>query len=539
MKKLFYAFILVALLFLPAYSVDDLTSIKKTLSNIRYDNYWKRLSAISKLKKMDNKEAAVVLVSLFDDNEAPIRESAVMALGSFSNKDAIGYLVSIPLMNHTSKPQQFYTAWALGMIKSTDTLEPLMQAMTNEQSEEIVVRIIASISQLPNGSQAEDALIAKLTASPPIQIAAINALGRVGSLKAYPHILNRVSDSDVHIKTAALEALAGIKPKDCIAYLESALKTASPEVKIVVLETLAKIKADKSLILKHACDMLTDKNEAVRATAIQCLREIRVKDCIKALVDRLSECSGRLRYDVVAALKDLTGQSFGFDGKTWRHWYDANKDKIEIAAPGKPLNLDYVKDATVAIPTFFEIPILGKNVIFIIDFSGSMKEEADSGDNKDECKIDIAMNELSATLTTLPAETKFNVIILSTEATTINKRKVSKQILPANDSNKKMAMEFVKSLWDKLEQIKRGRGDHYDALMEAMAEPEVDTIFLLSDGKPTYGTYMYPENIIENITRHNRFRKVVIHTIMTGKKGTNRELMEKLASISNGVCVSK
>ena len=72
-------------------------------------------------------------------------------------------------------------------------------------------------------------------------------------------------------------------------------------------------------------------------------------------------------------------------------------------------------------------------------------------------------------------------------------------------------------------------------MIEAFSEPEVDTIFLLSDGKPTYGTYMYKENIIENIFKYNRFKKVVINTVVTGKKGTNRELMQKLADISNGI----
>ena len=191
------------------------------------------------------------------------------------------------------------------------------------------------------------------------------------------------------------------------------------------------------------------------------------------------------------------------------------------------------------IPTFFDIPIPGRDIVFIIDFSGSMKSEAADESGKKERKIDVAINELTETLKRFSSEARFNIIILSTEATRCGKRKMAKIMVPAIEGNKKLAIDFVKSLWDRLEDIKRGRGDHYDALLEALSEPEVDTVFLLSDGNPTYGTYMQQDNIIENIYRFNRFKKIVINTIMTGKKGTNRELMEKLAEMTNGVCVEK
>jgi hypothetical protein len=185
------------------------------------------------------------------------------------------------------------------------------------------------------------------------------------------------------------------------------------------------------------------------------------------------------------------------------------------------------------------VPILGRNVVFIIDFSGSMKYSAGDDEKKGARKIDVALNELDKTLKALTPEIRFNIIILSTEATRCGKRKASKAMLPASEANKKLALDFVKSLWDRLEDIKRGRGDHYDALVEALSEPEIDTVFLLSDGQPTYGTYMHSDNIVRNIYNDNRFKKAVINTVTTGKKGTNRELMKKLAEVSNGIYVEK
>ncbi len=516
-----------------------------------------------------------MLVALFDDEEAPIRESALMTLGNFTDQGAIDYLVAAALVNPQSKPQRFYTAWVLGIIaanpsrivtgreggpsgKDETILPPLLKALNNEAEEEVASRIINTIGVLPNGSQAEDILIKRLSDNRlAVRVSAIESLGRMGSAKSYISILKRAYDSNPTVKTAALGALAQIKPQESTGYLDSALKDPLPEVRITAIETLTKYKSDKALILKSASDLLRDKNSAVCATAVQCLRELRETGSVKALVERLPDASWRLRYDLITALKDLTGKEFGFDAKAWFNWYQVNKEKIEIAPPltesrmgkqnGIPANRGANKESDLplksneTIPTFFDIPILGRDVVFIIDFSRSMKNEAEDNDDKKERKADIAINELTETLKRFSSEVRFNIIILSTEAARYGKRKASKTMLQATEENKKAALKFVSSLWDRLEDIKRGRGDHYDAMIEAFSEPEIDTVFLLSDGRPTYGTYINKDNIVENIARNNRFKKVVINTIITGNKGTkkDRELMEELAEMTNGVCVEK
>jgi len=537
------------------YSSDNLARIKQTLADKSYGNYWDRLTAINKLKPVNSKEAAVMLVALFDDADAPIRESALLALGNFTDKDAVDYLIATSLVNPQSKPQRFYTAWVLGVIsakgiKDEALLPQLLKALNNETEEEVASRIIDTIGVLPKDSQAEDVLIKRLSDSRlAVRVSAIESLGRMGSVQAYIPILKRAYDSNPTVKTVALEALAQIKPQEATGYLESALKDPLPEVRITAIETLTKYKADKALTLKSASDLLRDKNTAVRATAVQCLRELRETDSVKALAERLPDASWRLRYDLITALKDLTGKEFGFDAKAWFNWYQANKEKIEIAPSRNETPAKRGADEESAlplksnetIPTFFDIPILGKDIVFILDLSKSMKNEAEDNDDKKERKIDVAMKELSGTLKRFSQEVKFNIIVLSTEAIRYNKRKASKIMLQATEENKKSALKFVESLWERLDDIKRGRGDHYDALIEALSEPEIDTVFLLSDGKPTYGTYINKDNIIANIAKFNRFKKVVINTVMTGNKGTkkDRELMEELAGISNGVCISK
>ena len=249
---------------------------------------------------------------------------------------------------------------------------------------------------------------------------------------------------------------------------------------------------------------LADKEWTVRASAIEVLRKLRDKRAIEILNNHLTKEKWRLRYDIGKTVRDLT----------------------KIDAPS---------DQTVA--RFFDIPVFGQNIIFIIDFSGSMKYAATKKD--DQTKIELAQKELEQTLLKFKPDQKFNIILMSTEAIKINKRTVAPRMVPAVDANKKQALQFVASIWDKLEDLKRGRGDMYDALMEAFEEENVDTVFILSDGKPTYGQYVYKNNFIENLKENNRYRKIVVHTILTGRTGTDAGFMEDIAESTGGMFVKK
>ena len=46
---------------------------------------------------------------------------------------------------------------------------------------------------------------------------------------------------------------------------------------------------------------------------------------------------------------------------------------------------------------------------------------------------------------------------------------------------------------------------------------EVDTVFFLSDGRPTHGEFVDIEDILEGVKEANELRKVVLHTIAIGE----------------------
>ena len=60
-----------------------------------------------------------------------------------------------------------------------------------------------------------------------------------------------------------------------------------------------------------------------------------------------------------------------------------------------------------------------------------------------------------------------------------------------------------------------------------------DTLFFLSDGRPSVGELVDPDDILEAVLELNRFRRVVIHTIAIGE--FQKDFMEFLARDTGGI----
>jgi hypothetical protein len=53
----------------------------------------------------------------------------------------------------------------------------------------------------------------------------------------------------------------------------------------------------------------------------------------------------------------------------------------------------------------------------------------------------------------------------------------------------------------------------HEGLRKAFEDPDVDTVFFLSDGHPTVGAVVDPERILADVREWNRWRRVRIHAI--------------------------
>jgi hypothetical protein len=60
-------------------------------------------------------------------------------------------------------------------------------------------------------------------------------------------------------------------------------------------------------------------------------------------------------------------------------------------------------------------------------------------------------------------------------------------------------------------------------------------VFFLSDGRPSHGDYVDPEDILREVRAANKLRKVVLHTIAIGE--FQKDFMNRLAEDNGGVFV--
>ncbi|MCA9003613.1 MAG: hypothetical protein KDB61_16940, partial [Planctomycetes bacterium] len=163
---------------------------------------------------------------------------------------------------------------------------------------------------------------------------------------------------------------------------------------------------------------------------------------------------------------------------------------------------------------------------------------------------------LQRTIEGLESYVKINILAFATDVKTWKKK-----LVPANVLNKKSAIDWVGRLeaiggtskedlaaagLTGAANLEAGKTNTFGVLMEALGaagrgtkdkyyEVEVDTIFFLSDGRPTVGELVDPDDILREVRKSNELRKVVIHTIAIGE--FDKQFMAQLAEGTGGVFV--
>ncbi len=288
--------------------------------------------------------------------------------------------------------------------------------------------------------------------------------------------------------------------------------------------------------LRRALTLVIDRLDSLkdwrsRISLVPILGAIRSQASVPFLVGLLKqskhasskEFSGTLKNKIHAILMDLTGYFAPVDQvDKWVAWWEANKESFHLA-PVRDLNKS--KGWTSG-KGFFGIPITGTRVVFILDISGSMAAPLPGGtiargrDGKTsrggETRMDRAKSELRGAVKGLPVDSKFNVIFFSGGT-----KKWRKNLVQATQKNKKALFSYIAkihpnggtALYDGMKEglhVKelRKRGDRYSS--------SVDEIFLLSDGMPSVGEILDPEEILIRIREWNLGANVRINTIYVG-----------------------
>jgi len=470
-----------------------------------------RIEAILVLDGVNTLEATKVLSEVFDDDDFKVRQAAIDTIGSYDGLGSSQFLIETFLTNKREKNVQrkACAAEALGMMGAVAAVGPLAEAF-------------------------------KKTKDWDLKRAIATALGSIKAEEGIPVLLGLLEDKDPTLRITAIDALGEIR--------------------------LPELYQDK---IFHA--MANDSNWQVRAAAIGSARLLRTLECIQPLIDRLREEEGRLRGDAYLVLKDLTFNTYSDDAEQWQKFWDRAKGNYELPDYDKVM-AERKKRATEgtrysdANAQFVGIPTKSKRIIFVIDISGSMETQvveidrfrADGKDYASFQRLEIVKTELINTIENLGANVEFNILAFATDLKWWKKRLVGSNIL-----NRNSAKKFVKGLKPlggalagfrsragiSQSALEQGKTNTFGALMAALGVPEdsssrtydrnlksdVDTIYFLSDGAPTVGKVIDQDEILAEVKRVNKVRKIVLHTIAIGD--FRKTLMKALAKGNNGVYV--
>ena len=377
--------------------------------------------------------------------------------------------------------------------------------------------------------------------------AIVKALAKFKSDATVKDLIHELSaGADWQRRAAAAEALGQIGHKEVPAALVEALKKDSEAaVRIALVEAFRALKQTTPEIVAALAAQLQSDFWQLKIGAAQALRALDAKAAIEPLIEALQKADGRLRVELNEALTGLAGVDKHGDYSAWKAWLDSNREAL-AKGTFAPKSADAAGDpGRNATTSFFGIPVESKNVIFVLDRSGSMMEPSDwdgpaepavtTGGKPDPAadikkkgdrKMDIARWQLKKAIAQLPEGAEFNVIFFSHEVVAL-----SDKMLKMSASSRKQAFEWI----DKLEPY--GGTNPFDALEKALAyaaggmsgeklqKSGVDTICLMTDGLPTAGQVAGAKEIVDRIRTLNKTRKVKIHTvgIFTVSKGAAAE----------------
>ncbi|MCK5347005.1 MAG: HEAT repeat domain-containing protein, partial [Candidatus Heimdallarchaeota archaeon] len=163
--------------------------------------------------------------------------------------------------------------------------------------------------------------------------AVIYVLTKMDTKAAQMEMLEGLDNKDWRIIYATIEAFGKQKFKRAFNkiaqhYPVDGKPHKSDLVRAAAIKALREIDQDKAL--KILIIALKDKNIIIRTQAAIGLGQIGTKECIMPLINQLEKESGRLKWDIVTMLTNLTGKNYGDNVDQWRSWWHANKNKAEL-----------------------------------------------------------------------------------------------------------------------------------------------------------------------------------------------------------------
>jgi HEAT repeat protein len=446
----------------------------------------KREKAVGTLAKVPGKVALTMVLSALADEDAEVRSRARRGVLSRRTPEDLALIASRGT-RHRDPRVRLVAYEALAAARAPD-IEKHLESALGDSDPKVREAAVSQVIHISGGR------------GKPVLAAAV-LRGREGRPRA-----------------AALLGLAGLAPEESRALAGKVLADRTMEARVAAMEVIGSGPEGEALaVLRSGLD---DPNWSVRLTAVRLLAGIRRPEAIDALIGALGTEKGRMREEAGEALVRLTGVGFADDPEVWEKWWAGARSDFEF--PEKRVVVRAEADASAA--TFHSVPFRSEGVAFVLDRSRSMRDHLDR--EEAGTKGELVETELERTLRRLNTPAKFLLVAFRTEPVPFTPRPVT-----ASCGARQKAITWFKKL------PPQGRTNLFDALAMTLMAEEIDTVFLLTDGAPSAGTFQSRTEILAEVARLNRYRKAAIHTIEIGGEATGKRwkgFLKELATANGG-----
>lgn len=247
------------------------------------------------------------------------------------------------------------------------------------------------------------------------------------------------------------------------------------------------------------------KDFGFRRAVVQAVIALQMPEAVEQLIAWLEFVDGEVRGDILGYLTRLAGEYQGPEPKQWAQWWETAKADFEFPAPlpvgaatvatveGQPLAQSDSDRVRWGKTRYYGLPVYGKRLVFVLDASSSMLQGTRITDAK--MQLISAVNELDDGF-------YFNIVVYNQVVGAWQRG-----ALQATESARKNAARYVASIQP------QATTATYDALEAAFAHPEVEAIYLVTDGAPTAGKILNLDQIVKAISDQNQTRRVSLNVI--------------------------
>ena len=528
------------LFFCVCIQAQNLEDIKKGLKGNRKD----QTAAFEALLKINTHEAALVHASHFAGDNPYHRDKSYDYLLTLAESEG-KWLTSLPLTEKNPYARKLFLDLladrALAGKKDDGSTETILKLLTNEKD------------PVPLG-------------------ATLLAAGKLKTVEALEVIRKKLSLKQARVKAYAYEAIARLEGKKALETLRDILNEKEVETLVYSAQMLAELARNfgprryakeqesatseeknanavdselRGLALEVAYKIFKDaeKNNSegwrLRSAVFQVLSTYPDPRSIEMLIQYLkTKPEGKMPSETARTLYAITNKDLGDDPKIWEGWWNANREKWEPTVWGYP-----VQEATVpgkSTASYYGLQIFSDRIAFVLDGSGSMSgpitvtRKSTGGSvvgptTQTMSYLERARQELFRTLNELAKnnpKTKFQVIFFQEKLFIFSPNRLAplKGSIPSVD-------KFLNKI------TSEQSGDMLAAIQTAMADPEVDAIFVLSDGAPSAGLHTLKDAFLKWIAEENRFRCIQFFGIIIGGSTRGKYIMLDLAKTHQGKAI--